>query len=193
MERRPVLAICGSLRADSLHHGLLRAIADRAPGWTLVGADLVPALPLYDPDLDVPGRVPAAVREFRLLAEASDGAVIASPEYLYAPSGVTKNALDWLAGSAALVGKPVLLLSASPGDTGGIRGLAGLIPTLVALDARLVDPVTVSHATDRILPDGGVLDPGIDLRLELAIQDLDDRMLHSPADSADFPQVRRLP
>ncbi len=71
-----------------------------------------------------PDSLPSAVREFRLLAEACDGAVIASPEYVHAPSGVTKNALDWLAGSTGLYGKPVLLLSASPGQTGGLRGLA---------------------------------------------------------------------
>ena len=136
MERTPVLAICGSLRQDSLHRGLLTAVAERAPRLQFVGTDLVRDLPLFDPDLDLPERLPAAAREFRLLAEASQAAVIASPEYLYAPSGITKNALDWLAGSTGLLGKPVLLLSASPGETGGMRGIAGLMPTLVALDAR---------------------------------------------------------
>lgn len=179
MVRTPVLAICGSLRLDSLHRGLLTAVADRAPLLQFVGTDLVRDLPLFDPDLDVPGRLPAAAREFRLLAESSQAAVIASPEYLYAPSGITKNALDWLAGSTGLLGKPVLLLSGSPGETGGMRGIAGLMPTLVALDAELVDPVTVSHATGRIRPDGEVLDVGLDLRLEIAVEQLQERMRHS--------------
>ncbi len=194
MERTPVLAICGSLRRDSLHRGLLIAVADRAPQLQLVGADLVRDLPLFDPDLDEPERLPAVAREFRLLAEASQAAVIASPEYLYAPSGITKNALDWLAGSTGLLGKPVLLLSASPGDTGGMRGLAGLMPTLLALDAELIDPVTVSHATGRILPDGRVLDVGLDLRLEIAVQELRERMPRAQSlGSGEIPQLRRLP
>jgi NAD(P)H-dependent FMN reductase len=178
MERIPVLAICGSLRQDSLHRGLLTAVAERAPRLQFVGTDLVRDLPLFDPDLDAPEHTPAAVREFRLLAEASQAAVIASPEYLYAPSGITKNALDWLAGSTGLLGKAVLLLSASPGETGGMRGIAGLMPTLVALDAQLVDPVTVSHAVGRIRPDGRVLEAGLDLRLEIAVEQLQERMRH---------------
>ena len=146
-----------------------------------MGSELVRDLPLFDPDFDTAERLPAVAREFRLVAEASQAAVIASPEYLYAPSGITKNALDWLAGSTGLLGKPVLLLSASPGETGGIRGIAGLLPTLIALDAELVDPVTVSHATGRIRPDGRVLDAGLDLRLEIAVEQLQERTRHSSA------------
>ena len=37
-------------------------------------------------------------------------------------------------------GKPTLLLSASPGSTGGIQGLVALFPTLQALGAVLIDP-----------------------------------------------------
>ena len=103
-------------------------------------------------------------------------AVIASPEYVHAPSGVTKNALDWLAGSTGLYGKPVLLMSASPGQTGGLRGLAGLIAPLLALDALLVDPISVSKAPVRIRPDGTVTDVGLDLRLEIAVEQLADAM-----------------
>jgi len=172
MERTTVLAICGSLRDDSLHRALLTAVADRAPGFRLVGAELVRDLQLYDPALDTPDRMPSAVREFRLLAEASRGAVIASPEYLHAPSGVTTNALAWLTASTALFAKPVLLLSASPGQTGGMRGLASLVAPLLALDASLVDPVSVAHASTRVDPDGTVRDPGLDLRLEIAIEQL---------------------
>jgi NAD(P)H-dependent FMN reductase len=73
-----------------------------------------------------------------------------------------------------LYGKPVLLLSASPGQTGGLRGLAGLIPSLLALDALLVDPVSVSRAPSRIRPDGEVTEVGLDLRLEIAVEQLAD-------------------
>ncbi|HXR43157.1 MAG TPA: NAD(P)H-dependent oxidoreductase [Pseudolysinimonas sp.] len=184
MERTPVLAICGSLRSDSLHRGVLRAIEGRAPGLQLLGGELIPELPLLNPDLDTPDRMPTAVREFRLLAEACQGAIIASPEYVNAPSGVTKNALDWLVGSTGLYAKPVLLVSASPGQTGGIRGLAALVPTLLAMDATLVDPVSISHAAGRILPDGTVRDAGLDLRLDIALEQLTDAMALNPSRAA---------
>lgn len=41
----------------------------------------------------------------------------------------------------------MLLLSASAGQTGGLRGLAGLTQSLLALDALLVDPVSVKRIT----------------------------------------------
>src|SRR3954451_7229708 len=100
MERMTVLAICGSLRQDSLHRALLTAVERRSPQLRLVGAALVRDLPLLDPDLDTPDRLPSVVREFRLLAESARGGIISSPEYVHAASGVTKNALDWLGGSA---------------------------------------------------------------------------------------------
>jgi len=170
MERTTVLAICGSLRQDSLHRALLTADEKRSPQLRLVGADLVRDLPLLDPDLDTPDRLPSVVREFRLLAESARGGIVSSPEYVHSASGVTKNALDWLAGSTGLYGKPVLLMSASPGQTGGIRGLAALVPTVLALDAVLVDPLSVSRASSRILPDGEVVEAGLDLRLDIALE-----------------------
>ena len=133
-------------------------------------------LPLLDPDLDTPERLPSVVREFRLLAESASGGIISSPEYVHSASGVTKNALDWLAGSTGLFGKPVLLMSASPGQTGGIRGLAALVPTLLALDAILMDPVSVSHAPSRIRPDGEIVEAGLDLRLDIALEQFSQAM-----------------
>lgn len=172
MERTTVLALCGSLREDSLHRALLTAVARRAPGFRLVGAELVRDLPLYDPALDTPDRMPSAAREFRLLAESAKGAIVSSPEYVHAPSGVTTNALTWLAGSTGLYAKPVLLMSASPGQTGGLRGLAGLVNPVLALDATLIDPVSVSHAPQRLRPDGEVVDAHLDLRLQIAVEQL---------------------
>ena len=174
MSQTTVLSVCGSLRATSVHRALLTIAQDLAPGLRFVGTDLVAELPLFNADTEEDERAhPAAVREFRLLARASRGVVIASPEYVHGPSGVTKNALDWLVGCGALYGKPTLLMSASPGATGGIRGLVGLIPTLQLLGAELVDPVSFSRAGTRICEDGTVLDPSVTRRIRLALDELD--------------------
>lgn len=44
------------------------------------------------------------------------------------------------------------------------------MPTVLALDAVLVDPVSVSRASARILPDGEVVEAGLDLRLDIALE-----------------------
>ncbi len=171
MSPTTVLAICGSLRTRSLNRSLLRAIEASGPDFRFVGADLIPDLPLFNPDL-ADGLLPASVREFRLLASAAKGAVIVSPEYVHGPSGVTKNALDWLTDSVGLFGKPVLLASASPGQTGGIAGIAALVPSLQLLGAELLDPVTASRAAARLGNDGEVHDEALASRIMLAVDEL---------------------
>jgi NAD(P)H-dependent FMN reductase len=56
---------------------------------------------------------------------AADGLMIASPEYNFSLPGTLKNAIDWLSRlkPMPLRGKSALLLSASNGQIGGIRGL----------------------------------------------------------------------
>jgi NAD(P)H-dependent FMN reductase len=173
MTRTPVLAFCGSLRADSLNLALLKLAERLAPELQFVGAELIAELPLFNPDLDLSiDGPPASVRHFRGLARAAKAVVIASPEYIYAPSGVTKNALDWLDGCGALDGKPTLLMSASPGNTGGVQGLVALFPTLQSLGAVLVDPVSISRASSRMDAAGNVMDPSVYQRVELAMDDV---------------------
>jgi chromate reductase len=165
----PVLAICGSLRSRSLNRALLDAAADFAPDLRFVGAELVRELPLFNQDAEDYSSV---VRHFREIADSARGVIIASPEYAFAPSGVTKNALDWLIGSSGLMSRPTLMMSASPGQTGGFRGLAGLVPTLDVAGAFMLDPLTVSRASSRILPGGEIVDDSLRQRLEIALAEL---------------------
>jgi NAD(P)H-dependent FMN reductase len=45
---------------------------------------------------------------------AADGVVVSSPEYAHGVPGGLKNALDWLVSRDAAVGKPAMLVHASP-------------------------------------------------------------------------------
>jgi NAD(P)H-dependent FMN reductase len=188
MTRTPVLAFCGSLRAGSLNRGLLRLAQRVAPELQFVGEQLVGQLPLFNPDLD--RDPPASVLEFRQLARAARAVVAASPEYVLGPSGVTKNAFDWLSGYGALDDKPVLLMSASAGHTGGLRGLVGLFSTVQALGGVLVDPVSVSLAASRLDADGNVFDPTVYQRVEFALDEVRTLLEGSPAASSSWSLAR---
>lgn len=125
-----VLGICGSLRRGSFNAALLDLAQSVGTRTTVVGGDLAGRLPLFNPDVENDeDSWPEAVREFRELAERAEGVIIATPEYAHGPAGVTKNAIDWLVGSGGLVGRPTLLVSASPGQAGGMRAHAPLMPT----------------------------------------------------------------
>ena len=113
-----VLALCGSLRKDSINAALLRTAARLArPGADIEIADWLGRLPLFNPDLEdvvADVEVPRAVVALRLAVDAADAILIASPEYAHGISGTIKNALDWLVSFAPFIHKPVAVFNASP-------------------------------------------------------------------------------
>ena len=138
-DSRPVrlLAISGSLRRASINTAVLEAMAVLAPGDVQIALyrDLA-ELPAFNPDDDEDGGAPPApVRVLRDLVAASDGIIIAAPEYAHGVAGALKNALDWLVASDALPGKPVALINTAPR---AFHAQAALRETLATMSARLV-------------------------------------------------------
>jgi chromate reductase len=129
-----IIAICGSLRAQSSNLALLRAAAKVAPEVVLY--DGLGSLPHFNPDDDVEGATPPpAVAELRKLLAEADGILISSPEYAHGVPGSLKNALDWLVSDGALVDKPVALINASP--VGGEFARDALVETLTTMNWRV--------------------------------------------------------
>ena len=88
-----ILGISGSLRAGSFNTALLRAAQELAvPGMELELATLH-GIPLYDGDLEQRDGVPAAVQALKARVLASDGLLLATPEYNNGIPGVFKNAI----------------------------------------------------------------------------------------------------
>jgi NAD(P)H-dependent FMN reductase len=87
-------------------------------------------LPLFDEDLEAKEGLPENARRLKELLISHQGFLIACPEYNSSITPVLKNAIDWA--SRPLPGEPMLasfrdkvavLMSASPGGLGGLRGL----------------------------------------------------------------------
>ena len=120
MAQLNLLGICGSLRAGSLNALLLEQAQRAFDPAQYVRADL--RLPLYDGDLEAAG-IPDSVQRLADQIAAADAVVIVGPEYNKAISGVLKNALDWVSRVKTPVwrGKPVAIMSATAGRSGGER------------------------------------------------------------------------
>ena len=160
MKTLRLLGISGSLRKGSHNMAILRTLGEQMPPG--VQLELLPldGLPLYNADLEA--ELPAAVVAFKAAVSAADGLVLCTPEYNAGTSGVLKNALDWASrpGNAApLKGKPVLLISSSPGFTGGTRAHAQLRETLASTLSRVVvhPPVVIAGVHDKV-KDGRLVD-----------------------------------
>lgn len=131
-----ILAFAGSTRQDSFNKKLVQIAAQ---GASLAGADVTYLdlrdlpLPLFDEDLEAREGIPLNAKKLKELMIAHQGFLIASPEYNSSLSAVLKNAIDWASrpqpGEAPLAcfkNKVAVLMSASPGALGGLRGLVHL-------------------------------------------------------------------
>src|SRR5215468_8134123 len=117
-----VLAISGSLRADSHNTALLRAAAELLPpGVELELYEGLRDIPPYDQDEDDAGQHSPAVLALRQAIEQADAVLISTPEYNHSIPGVLKNALDWVSRPLArdvLAAKPVSIIGATTGHWG---------------------------------------------------------------------------
>lgn len=118
-----ILGISGSLRAGSFNTSLLRAAQSVAPAGVELELATLHGIPLYDGDLEQREGIPAAVTQLKDKAAASDGVIIATPEYNNSVPGVLKNAMDWLSRppediARVYAGKPFALIGATPSGWG---------------------------------------------------------------------------
>lgn len=87
---------------------------------------------------------------------------IASPEYNHSLSATLKNALDWASrksSGAAIRGKPVAVLSQSPGPAGGVRMQVHLREVLSTVGARTVDAEFAAGRAMTLFDGGELSDP----------------------------------
>lgn len=116
-----LLGICGSLRASSVNRKLMLEAQRVFDPAVFTDANL--RLPLYDGDIETGDGIPADVQLLSDQIAAADAVLVVGPEYNKALSGVLKNALDWVSRTSGSPwrGKPVAILSATAGRSGGER------------------------------------------------------------------------
>ena len=126
-----ILAISGSLRADSSNRTILKALARVAGGdIDFVMDDHIGQLPHFMPG----GEIPEIVLHFFKALDAADAVLFCTPEYAHGIPGVLKNALDWTVASGNFYEKTVGVITAS---SQGEHGHAALLQTLAVLTARI--------------------------------------------------------
>jgi len=133
-----LVAISGSIRRASHCTAVLRSLTPLLPPTATLELFPLDDVPMYNADLDGDSP-PAAVAQLKADIAAADGLVICSPEYNYGIPGVLKNAIDWASRpgfASPLKGKPVLVMTASPGTAGGVRAQAQIRDALAATLAR---------------------------------------------------------
>ncbi len=138
MTKPILLGLAGSLRAEATNRRLLREAARLFGPCQYSEADL--RLPLYDGDIEDGAGVPTEVQSLSDQIMAADAVLISTPEYNKGPSGVLKNALDWVSRTKTKpwTDKPVAVMSASSGRSGGERAQSVLRAFMVPFQPRIL-------------------------------------------------------
>ncbi len=169
-----VLAVIGSLRAESFSRKLARAAVDLAPAGMELEIVDGRDLPLYDQDLDA-AQKPAAVQKLLDQVTDADGLFFVTPEYNYGIPGPLKNLIDWASRPAfksPLKDKPALLVALSPAPTGGARVYAQLATVLsgTLTPVFLAPSFLVPAVHEKFDATGALVDETTRRRLERALE-----------------------
>jgi len=116
-----IVVIAGSLRKDSFSLKIANALAKLAPASLKLEVVTPAGISFFNQDLE--GAPPADWLAFRDKLQKSDGVLFVTPEYNRAIPGVLKNAIDVASrpyGKSSFNGKPVGIISNSPGPLGGV-------------------------------------------------------------------------
>ena len=115
-------------------------------------------LPFYNADVEAEGDPPSVVA-FKAALSRADGILIATPEYNDGIPALLTNAIDWgsrLPGRSPLIGKPVVLMGASPSRVGTARAQLHLRQLLGHVQARVLPAPELLVATAHERFDAGL-------------------------------------
>ncbi len=169
MSKVHLLGLVGSLRRASVNRALAIAVAECLPDdTTMTIYDGLGELPLFNTDITPE---PESAARLKAAIAGADGLIVASPEYNYTVTGVMKNAIDWATRPAAtspLRGKPIGLVSASIGMSGGMRAQYHLRQIFVYTDSPVMaqPEVLIPRSNERFDAEGKLIDESTRLLLQ---------------------------
>jgi len=176
-----VVALAGSLKANSLNHKLV-SYAAKLAGDKGAHVDLIRLndydMPLFSEDIEKGEGPNAAVRDLRSLVAQADVLLVATPEYNGSITGVLKNTIDWLSRpikdsdvGPAFKGKVVGLMATSPGPIGGLRGLNHARDVFYNVGAIVMpEPVAVGRGFSAFDEQGDLADEALASRIDHLVE-----------------------
>jgi chromate reductase len=134
-----VAVIVGSLRTQSYTRRIADTFAKLAPASLKLNVVTLEGISFFNQDFEA--APPADWVKFRELLQGSDAALFITPEYNRSIPGVLKNAIDVASrpyGKSSLLGKPVGIVSNSPGPLGGVSAAKHLQQILPGISGPIL-------------------------------------------------------
>jgi chromate reductase len=137
MTTHTIVTIVGSLRKESFSLKIAKAMAKLAPASLKLDVTTLNDISFFNQDLEA--APPADWLAFRDKLQKSSGVLFITPEYNRSIPGVLKNAIDVASrpyGKSSFIGKPVGIVSNSPGPLGGVsaaKQLQNILPGIAGV------------------------------------------------------------
>jgi chromate reductase len=122
-----IVVIVGSLRKEAYTLKVANALAKLAPDTLKLDVTTLHGLSFFNQDLEA--APPGDWLAFREKLQKSNGVLFVTPEYNRSIPGVLKNAIDVGSrpyGKSSFLGKPIGIVSNSPGVLGGVNAAMNL-------------------------------------------------------------------
>jgi chromate reductase, NAD(P)H dehydrogenase (quinone) len=127
-----IVVIAGSIRKESFTLKIANALARLAPASLKLDVVTLHGLSFFNQDLEA--TPPADWLTFREKIQKSSAVLFVTPEYNRSIPGILKNAIDVASrpyGKSSFLGKPIGIVSNSPGPLGGVsaaKHLQNILP-----------------------------------------------------------------
>jgi chromate reductase len=137
MTTHTIVTIVGSLRKESFSLKIAKAMAKLAPASLKLDVTTLNDISFFNQDLEA--APPADWLAFRDKLQRSNGVLFITPEYNRSIPGALKNAIDVASrpyGKSSFLGKPVGIVSNSPGPLGGVsaaKQLQNILPGIAGV------------------------------------------------------------
>jgi chromate reductase len=155
----PIVTIVGSIRKESFALKIANALAKLAPPTLKLDVTTLHDISFFNQDLEA--APPADWLAFREKLQKSSGVLFVTPEYNRSIPGVLKNAIDVGSrpyGKSSFLGKPVGIISSSPGPLGGVSAAKHLQNILPGISGPILgQPETYLNGVGDAFNDKGEL------------------------------------
>src|SRR6201992_4051742 len=134
-----VVVLPGSLRKESFSLKVANALAKLAPDTIKLNVVTLHGISFFKQDLEA--TPPADWLAFREKLQKSEGVLFVTPEYNRSIPGVLKNAIDVASrpyGKSSFLGKPIGIVSNSPGVLGGVSAAKTLQNVLPGISGPIM-------------------------------------------------------
>lgn len=167
-----IIAFAGSNSSNSINKKLAIYASEHLDGVNVKVLDFNTfEMPIYSADREQANGQPKEAKEFVNEIKNSDGIILSLPEYNGAYTGAFKNVFDWASRveQKTFLGKPMLLMAASPGGRGGASVLAMAKDRFPRHDANIVEMFSFPKFNDNF-KEGKIIDDELNSELKSKVK-----------------------